>query len=778
MMLDVEKDSKWNSQDYTATLSIPPKLLSALREHSLFQRTGDEVFLHQLACSMHLRNYGIHDVIIREGEPAKAMFFLLRGSVSVCSADYERVYATLHQGSCFGEIGILYSVPRTATIIANEKCTVAVLMSEDVATLLPRFPQVEQMLRYEAEERLALLKKSQEQLDSPTNTMARKPSIDRNVEFFIRTSTYERLRKVNIISFFKDSPQEFLHQVSLRVEPRQYMPNELVIQKGDIGTELFFIIEGTVEVVIPSTTDIVVARLSAGDSFGETTILLDTPRAANVRTVTSLEVYVLSRKDFLSVCKEYPELQQHYRTVAESVLKAYNEQVSRETHGSPDQAQTPVVDNQVAFGSQPLAPITASSVCSTTSDRDPTLPNAASILRHQETRKRRPSIAVWTDPGLVAMADQRADLINIVAHQEPAHKIPTKATTSLSSQKKDMLQTLGAGLLGRIVNFLDFADLVRLAAVSRKYRYFLQTNKNVLHQIDLGPYNKHMTDALLVRIAVFAGERTQMLNLSHCFHLTDEAIQIVSETMPGLKSLNINSCWNVTDKSLACLSSNCPRLTSLDLSNCRKITNKGLAAMIQSKADNKGSDGLTHLSLSYCKHLSSMTMDALANYCSNSLEYLNLQRCTGVSTKDLEAWSNVDFPRLHTVILSDCSFLQDPAIFGLVKAAPNLHTLSLSFCCSLSDAAMEAVGLLKNLVELDASYCCSAVSDTSIYMLLQAHKYAPLSLNIRGCFRITDQGLKLVLDKEVRLTSLNITQCPNISSQTRHALDDVCNAES
>ncbi|KAL0096233.1 cyclic nucleotide-binding-like protein, partial [Phycomyces blakesleeanus] len=511
-MLDVEKDTKWNTQDYTTNLSIPPKLLSSLREHSLFQRTGDEAFLHQLACSMHLRNYSPQDVIIREGEPAKAMFFLLRGSVSVCSADYERVYAILKQGSCFGEIGILYSMPRTATVIANDKCTVAVLMAEDVSTLLPRFPQVEQMLRYEAEERLALLKKSQQQFNSSGGRIkTRKPSFERNVEFFVRTSTYERLRK---ISFFKDSPEEFLHQISLCVQPRQYMPNVLIIRKGDIGTELFFIIEGTVEVVIPSTTDVVVARLSAGDSFGETTVLLGTPRAANVRTITNLEVYVLNRKDFLDVCQNYPELQQHYKRLAESVLQEYNKRVR--------------LLNQFTFGSQQLTPITASSVCSTTSDQDPTLPNAATMLRQQETRKRRPSVAVWTDPSLLAMAEQRTEPMDIVTHIEAEPEFPAEAKSSIYSQKKDKLQALGASLLGYVATFLDFSGLVRLAAVSKKYRCFLQNNKNLLHQVDLSPYNNHMTDAVLMRAVVFAGDRTQDLNLSHCFHLTDEAIKVIS----------------------------------------------------------------------------------------------------------------------------------------------------------------------------------------------------------------------------------------------------------
>lgn len=210
-MIDIQKETLWptsstNSSVSTASSSssssmeisdersIPPELLQSLRQHSLFQRTNNESFLEKLACCMHLRTYGPRDIIIVEGEPAKAMFFLLRGSVDVCSADFERIYATLPKGSCFGEIGILYSMPRTATVIASTKCIVAALTADEVKTILPLYPEVEKMLRFEAEERLTMLNKSKNL--SEADKVSYKPLTERNIEDL--TSARNLLQKVSL----------------------------------------------------------------------------------------------------------------------------------------------------------------------------------------------------------------------------------------------------------------------------------------------------------------------------------------------------------------------------------------------------------------------------------------------------------------------------------------------------------------------------------------------------------------------------------------------------
>lgn len=167
--------------------TAPDELINSLRDHSLFQRSNNAMFLEDIARNMHIRTYGPRDVIIVEGEQAKAMFLLLRGSVDVCSADFERLYATLDQGTCFGEIGILYSIPRTATVVAKSKCTVAVLTAEKVASILPDYPQVEQILRNEAQERLAMLNKS-------PNEPTRRSSM---IASFDATSARNHLQKVS-----------------------------------------------------------------------------------------------------------------------------------------------------------------------------------------------------------------------------------------------------------------------------------------------------------------------------------------------------------------------------------------------------------------------------------------------------------------------------------------------------------------------------------------------------------------------------------------------------
>src|ERR1700754_2165503 len=52
--------------------------------------------------------------------------------------------------------------------------------------------------------------------------------------------------------------------------------------------------------------------------------------------------------------------------------------------------------------------VDTSTICSTSSDQDPTLPSAVNKIRNMGTRKRRESVAVWTDPTLLAFAEHQA----------------------------------------------------------------------------------------------------------------------------------------------------------------------------------------------------------------------------------------------------------------------------------------------------------------------------------------------------------------------------------
>ncbi|EPB81854.1 hypothetical protein HMPREF1544_11403 [Mucor circinelloides 1006PhL] len=797
-MIDIQKETLWptsstNSSVSTASSSsssmeisdersIPPELLQSLRQHSLFQRTNNESFLEKLACCMHLRTYGPRDIIIVEGEPAKAMFFLLRGSVDVCSADFERIYATLPKGSCFGEIGILYSMPRTATVIASTKCIVAALTADEVKTILPLYPEVEKMLRFEAEERLTMLNKSKNL--SEADKVSYKPLTERNIEDL--TSARNLLQK---IPYFQNCPEEFLHLISLKVEPRHYSPNDLILRRGDQGKELFFIMSGTVEVanMDTATSDPLspIARLSAGDYFGDIAVLLNAPRAADARAVTAIELYVLNKCDFIDVISRFPDLQKHFKMMAESSLNDLRLKASlltkvdaeAATPAIPPESPTDTPSDEVSSTlANAATPITLDSVCSTTSDQDPTLlpPTTANVLKTTETRRRRASIAIWSDPNLVALANR-----NI---KEPAKESKLKETIE---QHQDTVmkppeyagdgkfELFNQDVLSRIINYLDFSSIIQFSAVSKKCREFVQKGDTVMQHIDLSHLNKRITDNALDQIMSLIGDgaRIKELNLSQCFYITDDGFQRLMDQLPNVESLDLNSCWLLTDKSLALLAVNCPRLTRLDLSNCRKISDIGIFKMLDEK-QTRGFLGLKELSLSYCKKLSDMTMSHLAEFCSNTLESLNIQRCTRISDQGFVKWADTQFPSLKYLNLTDCSFLTDQAISHLVSAAPRLESLSLSFCCALSDNAIEGLISLPHLQELDASFCGAAVSDVSIRALMKSSSSESMnSLNLRGCVRITDTGVKSILELG-HLNTLNISQCPGISLNAKQIIKE------
>ncbi|KAJ3300093.1 hypothetical protein HK104_004562 [Borealophlyctis nickersoniae] len=102
---------------------------------------------------MHSRHYNAGDVVIKEGDPAKAMFFVVKGTVKVISADGEINFAELNPGNFFGEIGIMFHINRTATVIAKTKCLVAALTAEALEAKTALYPEIQDLIKAAAQER-------------------------------------------------------------------------------------------------------------------------------------------------------------------------------------------------------------------------------------------------------------------------------------------------------------------------------------------------------------------------------------------------------------------------------------------------------------------------------------------------------------------------------------------------------------------------------------------------------------------------------------------------
>lgn len=450
-----------------------------------------------------------------------------------------------------------------------------------------------------------------------------------------------------------------------------------------------------------------------------------------------------------------------------------------------------------------------STICSTSSDQDPTLSSHVSKMRDMGTRKRRASVAVWSDPNLMAFAEQK------VAEPKIQKRPPSWFTDTITDDSQSVSGSLSVSsnaaclmsmkdeLLVQILQFVDFATKLKFREVCRRAESLLtsQASRPLFKEVDLSPWNKKMTDTYFIPISMFLESRVKKLNLTNCFHLTFKSFSAISEYNSRLINLNLHSCWELTDNSLASLATGCPYLTDIDLSNCRKITDRGIYSLFSTARQNISGEeelasnlsemsvdghsaastppattGITRIALSYCKNLTDTSMKYMAEFGAETLVYINFQRCTTITDAGFESWQPGSFKRLESVILNDCTFLTDMAISSLVRAAPNIRYMSLSFCCALTDNSIEVLAQhLKQLEHIDASFCGAAVSDASVQALVQEGLPNLKEIIVRGCVRVTDTSVYALLAIAEQLHLLNISQCQSVTMETKSMLQQYQN---
>ncbi|KAJ3292059.1 hypothetical protein HK104_005580 [Borealophlyctis nickersoniae] len=94
------------------------------------------------------------EFIIQKHTIGKEMYFLSKGRVEVVSADGGRRYGVIEQGSFFGELGVLFDIPRTASIRALQNCYCMVLTRAGLDAAVQPFPSIAERFRSVVEARL------------------------------------------------------------------------------------------------------------------------------------------------------------------------------------------------------------------------------------------------------------------------------------------------------------------------------------------------------------------------------------------------------------------------------------------------------------------------------------------------------------------------------------------------------------------------------------------------------------------------------------------------
>ena len=797
-------------------------MLDKIRSFPLFQ-SAPEMFLAEIGAYLRPQTHSPHDYILTEGDDAKAMYWLFRGAVAVTSRDGESTYAELRPGAFFGEIGVLMSIPRTATIVARTKCLLVVLKKEDLAKVLPNFPEVERAIRDEAQERLAILeskKKASQSTappDSPASRGEKRAFADDEGDLSMidggRVRGYNNLannkkRKspspglveaaassalgsgaihvrplLKELPLFANLPAEILHFLGSSAQQRTYAPFTDIIKQGSRGTEVFFIVRGEVEVIDERSsprdrknltnaagktikqTSQVKARLRQGNYFGEVVSLSLAPRrTATVRSVSLVECLLITGEvlsEFWNRCP--PHIRQQVEKTAKERL-AVNK--ARDTVMADvvmtDADSTPPID-ELAIGertgnsrrasipkvvfehtqnlSLPKPTPAKDSQVSEPVDPDPYLNPDLDNVR---ARSRRSSLAP-VSPEAPHDGSERPSSASSLHSQrtatppDPTAEIKRPRITSRASSRF-IKGTLPNHILLSIFNYLDLSQLMRIQLVSAKWAKLAKESPHLLHFLDLSLFNRKVTDrAIRESIGPFVGHRPRTIDMSNCFHITDDGFTSLASLCGGrVTTWKMKSVWDVSAVAIHEMVKQAKDLESVDLSNCRKVNDALLMHVIGNvplppptlnrspshqnhhhqgpythafrpypgrppgpggsgqnpqhhhstqhpaqppnphpSATIIGSQKLKKLTLSYCKHVTDRSMAHMGTYARLRLEEVDLTRCTTITDHGFEAWGQYRFSALTKLVLADCTYLSDNAIVGLVNAAPGLRVLDL-----------------------------------------------------------------------------------------------------
>jgi glutaminase len=152
--LDTDAALEW-CEDRLLRASHPPDddvTHTELEDFDLLEGLDhDELAAVELA--VDIRKVEAGTVLFREGDPADSMFFLLGGRVNVLLpldsgvGDRSRRLATFGQGVAFGEMALLDEGRRSADVVCDEPCTVAVLTIDALKQLEAEHPALHQSIQ-------------------------------------------------------------------------------------------------------------------------------------------------------------------------------------------------------------------------------------------------------------------------------------------------------------------------------------------------------------------------------------------------------------------------------------------------------------------------------------------------------------------------------------------------------------------------------------------------------------------------------------------------------
>jgi HEAT repeat protein len=140
-----------------------------------------------------------------------------------------------------------------------------------------------------------------------------------------------RLAFLHNVHLFAETSFDDLVAVDRALVSRMYLAGEPIIREGEAGDHLCIIYSGNVAV---TKGEHELAKLAAGDFFGEMALFDDEPRSATVTAIDDVEVLVLERDRFHSLVRQRPAVLMEVCSTLVRRLREAEQQVLAAAHQS------------------------------------------------------------------------------------------------------------------------------------------------------------------------------------------------------------------------------------------------------------------------------------------------------------------------------------------------------------------------------------------------------------------------------------------------------------
>ena len=257
--VSAEAYGEWNkkkafvAQVHNKSSESKTRLLSTLKQSFMFQNLEDSD-LSVLVDAMSEMVVPAKTRIIKQGDSGDFLFVIEQGTLDCFKmfdgSTEEKLVKTCQKGDVFGELALLYHVPRAASVESRTTCVLWKLDRETFAAIVS---------------------------SAASRKREKHESFLKRVPILASLDAYE------------------LSQVADALKPETFTAGSAIVKQGEPGEKFYILEEGECHAEKDAAT---VMEYSAGDYFGELALLNDEPRAASVISDSAVKAVSLDRRAF------------------------------------------------------------------------------------------------------------------------------------------------------------------------------------------------------------------------------------------------------------------------------------------------------------------------------------------------------------------------------------------------------------------------------------------------------------------------------------------------